>query len=130
MAQPNQLVELPKLPKSPQPPLPELVIFDERGDLYLHVGTPPVPLRVCSRSLARACPVFAKMLYGAWKESRPQIADKKTETGSATEGEASEGEAAEKKKAKDWIIELPEDGIEEVKPLRKGAVQSGNQQAS
>jgi hypothetical protein len=46
---------------------------DPRGDLYLIVGLERKVFRVCSRTLARASPVFARMLYGEprFKEYRP-----------------------------------------------------------
>ncbi|KAK1984490.1 hypothetical protein LZ30DRAFT_747861 [Colletotrichum cereale] len=53
----------------------ELDILDARGDLYLKVGEDvekePKTYLVCSKALARASPVFEKMLYGSFTESRP-----------------------------------------------------------
>lgn len=57
--------------------------FDPNGDLRLVIGEQKAESVVCSRSLARASPIFNKMLYGAFSESKP------------VEG--------------DWHVELPED---------------------
>lgn len=71
---------------------PPIVEADPRGDLTLNVGNPsddPSSSRcflVCSRTLARISPVFDRMLYGAFAESR----------GKHT------AEAA-------WTVDLPED---------------------
>lgn len=60
-------------------------MFDPRGDVKLCVGqTDPVTFTACSRALARASPVFERMLFGLFMESKP------------TNGE-------------DWVVELPED---------------------
>lgn len=54
----------------------DVVTFDVHGDLYLHVGTDVEEKTrtylVCSKALARASPVFARMLYGPFAEARPQ----------------------------------------------------------
>ncbi|KAF5691945.1 hypothetical protein FDENT_3148 [Fusarium denticulatum] len=61
------------------------IVFDPRGDVKLCVGeTDPVTFTACSRALARASPVFERMLFGQFMESKP------------TNGE-------------DWLVELPED---------------------
>ncbi|KAL5615751.1 hypothetical protein FOBRF1_004499 [Fusarium oxysporum] len=63
----------------------ENIVFDPRGDVKLCVGeTDPVTLTACSRALARASPVFERMLFGLFMESRP----------------ANGG---------DWVVELPKD---------------------
>ncbi|KAI8417592.1 hypothetical protein FOFC_00147 [Fusarium oxysporum] len=63
----------------------ENIVFDPRGDVKLCVGqTDPVTFTACSRALARASPVFERMLFGLFMESKP------------TNGE-------------DWVVELPED---------------------
>ncbi|KAK2690143.1 hypothetical protein QWA68_010925 [Fusarium oxysporum] len=63
----------------------ENIVFDPRGDVKLCVGeTDPVTFTACSRALARASPVFERMLFGLFMESRP-----------------ANGE--------DWVVELPED---------------------
>ncbi|KAK8112319.1 uncharacterized protein PG998_008776 [Apiospora kogelbergensis] len=91
------------------------VDIDPDGDLYLKVGvaklkkeagdsiaadtknaanspdekkngdSPPTTFRVCSRALARASPVWRKMLYGGFAESKPKDGD--------------------------WIVELPDDDV-------------------
>ncbi|KAF5677127.1 hypothetical protein FCIRC_6854 [Fusarium circinatum] len=64
---------------------PENIVFDPRGDVKLCVGeTDPVTLIACSRALARASPVFERMLFGSFMESKPSNGG-------------------------DWIVELPED---------------------
>ncbi|KAF4869732.1 hypothetical protein CGCSCA1_v011026 [Colletotrichum siamense] len=69
-------------------------IFDSKGDLHLVVGSdvrdgdPPTFL-VCSKTLARASPVFDRMLFGPFAESRPS-------------SESSKQEPA-------WVVHLPED---------------------
>lgn len=60
------------------------IAYDNDGDLVLHVGSRPSKYRVCSKTLARSSPVFKKMLFGGFAESRP--------SGSA-----------------EWIVELPDD---------------------
>lgn len=53
---------------------PGTINFDSDGDLRLVVGTHklnPQQFVVCSRTLARASPVFRTMLFGAFSESRP-----------------------------------------------------------
>lgn len=61
------------------------IIFDPRGDIKLCVGeTDPVTFTACSRALARTSPVFERMLFGSFRESR-------------------------KSDDKDWVIKLPED---------------------
>ncbi|EJT76770.1 hypothetical protein GGTG_06685 [Gaeumannomyces tritici R3-111a-1] len=66
------------------------IIFDQDGDLHLAVGTAKVnPMRfvVCSRTLARASPVFRTMLFGAFSESsRPGGAQRTSSQASATSG--------------------------------------------
>ncbi|KAF4436571.1 hypothetical protein F53441_13209 [Fusarium austroafricanum] len=65
--------------------LQENIVFDARGDTKLCVGeTDPVTFTVCSRALARTSPVFDRMLFGPFMES-------KTEDG------------------EDWVVKLPED---------------------
>ncbi|KAF5239239.1 hypothetical protein FANTH_10041 [Fusarium anthophilum] len=64
---------------------PENTVFDPRGDVNLCVGeTAPVTFTVCARALARASPVFERMLFGMLMESK-----------------INSGE--------DWVVELPED---------------------
>lgn len=58
--------------------------FDPRGDLILEVGPNNASYLVCSRSISRASPVFDKMLFGGFAESKPEA----------------DGE---------WRIQLPED---------------------
>lgn len=60
------------------------VVFDPDGDLILLVGTALKRHRVCSKTLSRSSPVFKKMLYGSFVESKPT-------------------DEAE------WIVKLPED---------------------
>ncbi|TQN67645.1 hypothetical protein CSHISOI_07845, partial [Colletotrichum shisoi] len=52
----------------------DLHVLDPNGDLFLHVGDEveekPRSYLVCSKALARASPVFAKMLYGSFAERR------------------------------------------------------------
>lgn len=58
---------------------PSEIILDPRGDLRLKVGKESdgetdygqVTFLTCSRALARASPVFDRMLYGNFCESRP-----------------------------------------------------------
>ena len=65
--------------------------FDRRGDLTLRVGPPDAitsnSFLVCSRTMARISPVFDRMLYGSFVESK-----------SATDGGA-----------KGWVVDLPAD---------------------
>ncbi|OBR09167.1 Nuclear pore protein-like protein [Colletotrichum higginsianum IMI 349063] len=53
----------------------DLHVLDPNGDLVLRVGDEveekPRAYLVCSKALARASPVFAKMLYGSFAERRP-----------------------------------------------------------
>ncbi|KAI0135902.1 hypothetical protein F4814DRAFT_444706 [Daldinia grandis] len=69
----------------------QLTEFDRRGDVKLRTGqdldSATVVFTVCSRSLARASPVFDRMLYGDFSEGRSNQA----------------------KDADDWIVNLPED---------------------
>ncbi|KAI1660622.1 hypothetical protein F4813DRAFT_299466 [Daldinia decipiens] len=69
----------------------QLTEFDRRGDVKLRIGhdhdSKAVVFTVCSRSLARASPVFDRMLYGSF----------------------SEGWSNQAKDAEDWIVNLPED---------------------
>ncbi|KAF5526826.1 hypothetical protein CGCA056_v001722 [Colletotrichum aenigma] len=60
--------------------------LDELGDLTLRVGPEQSTFKVCSRTVARASPVFMKMLHGRFKESRPESSD--------------------------WIVDLPDDDTE------------------
>lgn len=53
------------------PTLPVRLSFDDDGDLYLLVGAARHSYRVCSRALSRASPVFSRMLYGGFAESKP-----------------------------------------------------------
>ncbi|KAB5562997.1 hypothetical protein GE09DRAFT_1274820 [Coniochaeta sp. 2T2.1] len=62
----------------------EIVVFDDNGDLRLEVGPEKNPMIVCSRAMARASPVFKRMLFGGFKESKP------------THG--------------DWVVPLPDEG--------------------
>ncbi|KAF5515958.1 hypothetical protein CGCS363_v001722 [Colletotrichum siamense] len=60
--------------------------LDELGDLTLRVGPEQSTFKVCSRTVARASPVFVRMLHGRFKESRPESSD--------------------------WIVDLPDDDTE------------------
>ncbi|KAH9240210.1 hypothetical protein K456DRAFT_1930656 [Colletotrichum gloeosporioides 23] len=60
-------------------------VYDSDGDLMLHVGPEMARFRVCSKSLARSSPVFKRMLYGSFAESKPSDDAK-------------------------WVVRLPEDG--------------------
>ncbi|KAF4827947.1 hypothetical protein CGCTS75_v007761 [Colletotrichum tropicale] len=60
--------------------------LDELGDLTLRVGPEQSTFKVCSRTVARASPVFMRMLHGRFKESRPESSD--------------------------WIVDLPDDDTE------------------
>lgn len=60
--------------------------FDENGDLTLVVGDEKRRFIVCSRSLARMSPVFQRMLYGKFCESR-----------------------SSSNRPDPWVVELPED---------------------
>ncbi|KAB5563001.1 hypothetical protein GE09DRAFT_1274826 [Coniochaeta sp. 2T2.1] len=62
------------------------VVFDEERDLQLKVGPRKITLVVCSKLLARASPVFKKMLFGGFAESK-------------LAGDV------------EWVVELPEDDI-------------------
>lgn len=64
------------------------VVIDPDGDLHLAVGpSNPVTFVVCSKTVARASPVWKKLLYGGFAESiRPDRAS-----------------------GKEWIVKLPED---------------------
>ncbi|KAF5613634.1 uncharacterized protein FTJAE_13884 [Fusarium tjaetaba] len=51
---------------------PGNIVFDPCGDVKLCVGeTDPVTFTACSRALARASPVFERMLFGQFMESKP-----------------------------------------------------------
>ncbi|KAI0849039.1 hypothetical protein F5Y00DRAFT_72462 [Daldinia vernicosa] len=69
----------------------QLTEFDRRGDVKLRIGqdrdSSAIIFTACSRSLARASPVFDRMLYGDFSEGRSNQA----------------------KDADDWIVNLPED---------------------
>jgi hypothetical protein len=54
-------------------------IFDPHGDLRLVVGEEKAESLVCSRSLARASPIFNKMLFGFFYESKPAKGDRRVE---------------------------------------------------
>ncbi|KAK3987171.1 hypothetical protein QBC44DRAFT_271454 [Cladorrhinum sp. PSN332] len=79
-----------KTEPSPQPPP---FVADEDGDLILRIGStegtkdPERDFRVCSAAMRRSSPVFKKMLFGPWVESKAN----------ATDGGAQ------------WIVHLPED---------------------
>ncbi|KAI8267569.1 hypothetical protein K4K56_004477 [Colletotrichum sp. SAR 10_98] len=78
-----------RLDKAPMPTPSKT--FDSKGDLYLVVGIragDPSTFLVCSKVLARASPVFDKMLFGPFAESRPST-------------ESSKQDSA-------WIVHLPE----------------------
>ncbi|KAF6804505.1 nuclear pore protein-like protein [Colletotrichum sojae] len=81
-----------------------VVTFDVNGDLYLHVGADVEEKTrtylVCSKALARASPVFARMLYGRFAESRPQHAH-------SPSAESEHG----------WTVDLPEDRQEPLELL-------------
>ncbi|KAK2044248.1 hypothetical protein LZ31DRAFT_566043 [Colletotrichum somersetense] len=64
----------------------EPIVYDEDGDLTILVGPEPdVPqYRVDSKTLSRSSPVFKKMLFGGFAESRPS-------------------------NGKDWVVHLPDD---------------------
>jgi len=50
----------------------ENTVFDPRGDIKLCVGeTDPATFTACSRALARTSPVFERMLFGRFVESKP-----------------------------------------------------------
>ncbi|KAK1963416.1 hypothetical protein LY78DRAFT_641532 [Colletotrichum sublineola] len=62
----------------------ELVVYDKDGDLTIRVGSRLRPYRVDSKTLSRSSPVFKRMLFGGFAESRP-----------------SDGG--------DWVVDLPDD---------------------
>ncbi|KAH0432144.1 nuclear pore protein-like protein [Colletotrichum camelliae] len=64
----------------------EAKVYDKDGYLTLCVGPTETLYQVCPDSLARASPVFKKMLFGGFAESRPA--------------------------AGDWAVDLPEDDSE------------------
>ncbi|KAF9876418.1 hypothetical protein CkaCkLH20_06361 [Colletotrichum karsti] len=75
----------------------DVLVFDELGDLRLQVGAalagvPAATFLVCSRTMARASPVFKKMLYGGFAESKP------------TDGS-------------DWVVDLPEDHPRQIRHI-------------
>lgn len=61
----------------------EVKVYDKDGDLILRVGPTETLYQTCSRSLARKSPVFERMLFGKFVESRPAVGD--------------------------WVVDLPED---------------------
>ncbi|KAJ4184888.1 BTB domain-containing protein [Fusarium falciforme] len=63
-----------------------MIEFDPRADITLKVGREKKLFSACSRALSRASPVFERMLYGHFTESKTRLA---------------EGE--------EWVVELPED---------------------
>ncbi|KAF9878376.1 hypothetical protein CkaCkLH20_03868 [Colletotrichum karsti] len=65
------------------------VFVDDDGDLSLHVGPEgkTATYVVCAKTLARHSPIFRRMLFGGFKESKPLDGS-------------------------DWVIELPEDSPE------------------
>lgn len=67
---------------------PALMVFDSDSDLRIEVGdeTRKVSCDVESKALARASPVFKRMLFGTWAEAKPS-------TGAP------------------WVVRLPEDDI-------------------
>ena len=72
-----------------------MVSIDADGDLLLDVGgdedteSPQLQrFRVCSSTLRRHSPVWKKMLFGPWKESKPN-----------------------KDEYQDWIVEFPDDPV-------------------
>ncbi|KAK1981485.1 hypothetical protein LZ30DRAFT_592637 [Colletotrichum cereale] len=57
-----------------KPPLvapSELVVYDKDGDLIICVGPESRRYRIDSKTLSRSSPVFKKMLFGGFAESRP-----------------------------------------------------------
>jgi hypothetical protein len=68
------------------PQIQRTTYFDRDGELKLEIGPNGVECVVCPRALARASPVFKRMLYGGFGESKP-----------------SQG---------DWVVKLPEDNAE------------------
>ncbi|KAF4482099.1 hypothetical protein CGGC5_v010237 [Colletotrichum fructicola Nara gc5] len=60
-------------------------VYDSDGDLMVHVGPEMARFRVCSKTLARSSPVFKRMLYGNFAESKPSV-------------------------GANWVVRLPEDG--------------------
>ncbi|KAK2729033.1 nuclear pore protein-like protein [Colletotrichum kahawae] len=59
-------------------------VYDSDGDLILLVGPKMTRFRVCSKTLARSSPVFKRMLYGNFAESKPSVGT-------------------------NWVVRLPED---------------------
>lgn len=51
--------------------MPGEVVFDRHGDLILDVNETESFFHVCSRTLARASPIFDNMLYGGFAENQP-----------------------------------------------------------
>ncbi|KAJ1324124.1 BTB/POZ domain-containing protein [Microdochium nivale] len=76
-------------------------ILDPRGDLWLHTRglsasgiSEASRFRVCSRAVARASPVFDKMLFGAFAEGSNY-----------------------QEKGQEWVVELPDDPTAAMRPL-------------
>ncbi|KAF9877847.1 hypothetical protein CkaCkLH20_04423 [Colletotrichum karsti] len=67
----------------------EKILIDSLGDLTLCVGPHLEQYQVCSRTVARASPVFMRMFNGNFVESRPSSGD--------------------------WVINLPDDAIKPMK---------------
>jgi hypothetical protein len=68
---------------------PLCYIFDDDGDLWLHVGNglgedePKCHFKVCASAMRRASPVWKAMLFGPWAEAKPAVGE--------------------------WSVEMPED---------------------
>ncbi|KAK4199190.1 hypothetical protein QBC40DRAFT_85409 [Triangularia verruculosa] len=71
-------------------PNPDPIVLDHDGDLFLVVGgqfRKKTTFQVDASALRRASPVWKAMLFGPWKESKPQDGSK-------------------------WIVKLPEDDVD------------------
>jgi len=53
------------------------IVFDDEADLRLEVseGDKRASFMACSRTLGKASPVFKKMLFGSFSESKPATGD-------------------------------------------------------
>ncbi|KAL3297544.1 nuclear pore protein-like protein [Colletotrichum asianum] len=64
----------------------EAIVYDKDGDLTLCVGFTETFYQVCPQSLRRSSPVFGRMLFGKFAESRPTVGQ--------------------------WVVDLPDDDNE------------------